>query len=169
MPDLAFLVESAAAKDGAVCLGLRIGNLPARERVRGVDLLCDVRIEAARRGYTTAEEAGLADLFGPRARWRDTVRPIAWAQARLDVPGFSDHASCELALPCAPGPHHAAAKYLRALEGGEVPLSLLFRGAVLYEARGGAVQMAPIPWTKEAAFRLPVPIVRDALAGAVAR
>jgi hypothetical protein len=168
VPDLTFLVESAeAAPDAcapAVRLRLRIGNLPAAERVCGIDLLCEVRIEPARRTYAPAEESRLADLFGPRDRWRETLRTVPWMQAALEIAEFRGATAEPLVLACAAGPDDAAAKYLRALEAGDVPLSLLFRGTALYEARDGALQVAPIPWTKETAFRLPVEVVRAALA-----
>ena len=37
-----------------------------------------------------------------------------------------------------------------------MPLSLLFSGSVFYESDEGQLQVAPISWTKEATFRLPV-------------
>ena len=48
-------------------------------------------------------------------------------------------------------------KYFYALEAGEVPLTLLFSGTVFY-AVNGVLQIAQIPWDKEAAYRLPVQV-----------
>jgi hypothetical protein len=166
--ELAFLAVAAEAQPGAARLDLRISTVPAGARVRGIDLRCEVRIEAGRRAYSDAEAARLVDLFGPRSRWRETVRGIAWTALDLDVPGFSGAATVPLVLPCALPPDHGAGKYLRALEAGDVPLSLLFRGAALYETPSGALEMAPIPWSQETAFRLPAAVVRQALAGAAA-
>ena len=50
----------------------------------------------------------------------------------------------------------AATKYFYGLSDGEVPLTLLFSGTVFYQAADGTLQVEPIPWDKEAAFRLPV-------------
>jgi hypothetical protein len=48
-------------------------------------------------------------------------------------------------------------QYFYALEDGEVPLCLLFSGTIFSaEEDGGPLQICPIPWEKEAAFRLPV-------------
>lgn len=37
-----------------------------------------------------------------------------------------------------------------------MPLNFLFSGTVFYADENGALQVAPIPWNKEAPFRLPV-------------
>ena len=63
----------------------------------------------------------------------------------------------DLPVPCTFDFNVAATKYFYALEGGEAPLSLLFSGTVFHAAEDGALQVAQIPWEKEAHFRLPVP------------
>jgi len=52
----------------------------------------------------------------------------------------------------------AAAKYFYALQDGHVPLTLLFSGTVFHAGPTGALQIAQVPWEKEAAYRLPVPV-----------
>jgi hypothetical protein len=52
------------------------------------------------------------------------------------------------------------AKYLQALDGGEVPLEFLFTGSVFYAGEGGRLQTARISWEREADFRLPVAVWR---------
>jgi hypothetical protein len=47
-----------------------------------------------------------------------------------------------------------------ALENGEIPTSLLFSGTVFHSGRVG-LQIAPIPWDREASFRLPVQVWKD--------
>jgi hypothetical protein len=54
----------------------------------------------------------------------------------------------------------AAAKYLNTLEGGEVPLLLLFSGTVFFKSENG-FQVEQIPWNREASFRMPVRIWRE--------
>ncbi len=49
----------------------------------------------------------------------------------------------------------AAAKYLAALEDGDVPLLFLFSGTVMLTHGDAGMQIAQIPWEKEAAFRRP--------------
>ena len=67
--------------------------------VHAVALRCQVRIEPQRRRYDDAEEAGLLDLFGPRPRWGDTLKPFLWMHASTMVPGFTG--STEVDLPLA--------------------------------------------------------------------
>jgi hypothetical protein len=50
----------------------------------------------------------------------------------------------------------AATKYFHGLADGDVPLNFLFSGTVFYEDAAGSLQVSPIPWDKEARFRLPV-------------
>src|SRR5208282_6694387 len=47
------------------------------------------------------------------------------------------------------------------LEDGEIPLNLLFSGTMFHEGEEGALQVAQIPWDKEAAFRLPVSVWKE--------
>jgi hypothetical protein len=44
---------------------------------------------------------------------------------------------------------------VRRAGGGDLPLCFLFSGTVFYQAADGALQVAQIPWEKEATFRLP--------------
>ena len=55
----------------------------------------------------------------------------------------------------------AATKYFYGLEGGEVPLTLLFSGTVFYRDEDGFLQMDQIPWSRETACRLPVAVWRQ--------
>jgi hypothetical protein len=50
----------------------------------------------------------------------------------------------------------ASTKYFHGIESGEIPLSFLFSGTVFYDGGDGMPQVAPISWSKEARFRLPV-------------
>src|SRR5262249_36757096 len=51
-------------------------------------------------------------------------------------------------------------KYFAGLDDGEVPLRLLFSGSVFHAGDDGALRVAPIPWSKEAEYRLPVRVWR---------
>jgi hypothetical protein len=59
-------------------------------------------------------------------------------------------------VPCTFDFNVAATKYFNALEDGEIPLMLQFSGTIFYRDNDGALQVARVPWHKEAAFRLPV-------------
>ena len=67
--------------------------------------------------------------------------------------------SCQ--VPCSYDFNVAATKYFAGLEEGEIPLSLLFSGSLFYEDQDARLQVAPISWTKEATFRLPVATWRE--------
>lgn len=160
-----FSVEGAAASplaaSPAVALALRVAVTPDVP-VHAVLLRCEARIEAARRGYAPAESEGLFDLFGEPARHPRTLRALPWIQTTLLVPSFRGHTVVDLALPCGTDFDGAVAKYFEALDGGEVPLSVLFSGTVFHARDDGALQVSPLPWTSEAGCTLPVSVYRDA-------
>lgn len=158
MIDLRFFVEGADRDRMAPGVRFRLrlaetGGVP----VHSVRLSCQVRIEAARRKYDDREKAQLLDLFGTPERWGQTLRDLTWAQVTAVVPAFTGDAVVDLAVPHDAEPMAAATRYCSALEKGEIPLIFLFSGTVLYEAAGVGPQVAPIPWDREARFRLPVP------------
>jgi hypothetical protein len=62
----------------------------------------------------------------------------------------------DLQVPCTFDFNIASTKYFEGLERGEIPLCFLFSGTAFYDGGGGAPQVAPISWNKEARFRLPV-------------
>jgi Family of unknown function (DUF6084) len=146
-------------------------NLLARLRVEettgatvhALALRCQVRIEPTRRRYDDLEEQGLLDLFGARERWADTMRSFSWVHTSAVVPGFTDGTDTDLVLPCTYDVEVAGAKYLQALDDGEVPLTFLFSGTVFTRGRGG-FEVEQIPWHHEAAYRLPVRVWRDLMA-----
>jgi hypothetical protein len=53
----------------------------------------------------------------------------------------------------------AATRYAHALTEGEVPLLLLFSGTAFTGTGGFHVE--PVPWDKEAAFRMPVKVWQE--------
>jgi hypothetical protein len=125
-----------------------------------VALRAQVRIEAQKRRYDDAEERGLLDLFGPRERWVDTLKPFLWLHTTTMVQGFTGSTEVELVLPCTYDFEVAGAKYLQALRDGDIPLLLLFSGTVFSRGATG-FEVAHIPWDKEASYRLPVRIWRE--------
>jgi len=158
-PELDFAVEEVAAMPysavPALAFRLRVTSR-GPEEVRGVALDCQVRIEAVRRRYAEGEKERLRELFGEPARWAQTVRSLLWTHAHVNVPPFSGGALVDLPVPCTYDFDVVAAKYLTALEDGEVPLVLLFSGSVFYAAEDGQLRMGRIPWSKETPCALPV-------------
>ncbi|GAA1500409.1 DUF6084 family protein [Kitasatospora kazusensis] len=137
---------------------LRITATPGT-RVHAIALRCQLRIEPAKRGYRPAEAACLGDLFGERARWGSTLLPIQFAQVSLVVPGFTGETEIDLPVPCTYDLEVAPTRYFDALAEGEAPLLMLFSGTAF--TGPGGFQVEPVPWDREASFRLPVAVWRE--------
>jgi hypothetical protein len=165
VPDLSFRVTAAKAVPFAaaplLALKLQVTNAVAVEAVHSVALRCQVQIDAKRRRYDGQDQARLFELFGEPERWGQTLRGLLWAHTNMNVPGFTGETVVDLPLPCSFDFNAAVTKYFHALEDGEVPLCLLFSGTVFYEANDGGLQVAQIPWEKEATYRLPVRVWKE--------
>lgn len=123
--------------------------------IHAIALRCQVRILPQRRGYAPEEEPGLLDLFGERGRWPTTLKSFLWMQCSTMVQGFSGSTEVDLPLPCTFDFDVAAAKYLNALQDGEIPLEFLFSGTVFTKGQAG-FGVEQVPWDLEAPYRLPV-------------
>jgi hypothetical protein len=169
MPELSFQVVSAEVEPFAVAPLLRFklrvsqatpaGAEPVQ--IHSIALHCQIRIDPARRHYTAAEQEMLLDLFGAKARWGDTLRPMLWTHTHVAVSSFTDTTMVELPVPCSYDFNVATTKLFYALEQGEIPLSLLFSGTMFYDWDDGALQIAQVPWDREAEFRLPVSVWKE--------
>ena len=166
MPELAFHVHGAEAVGSAVAptiaLFLEISNRPPDQAIQTVILNCQIHIEAARRSYARAEQDRLRDLFAEPERWGQTLRPLFWANLTTNVVGFTGSVGTTLAIPCGFDLEVASSKYFHGIEGGTVPITLLFSGTIFYHA-GNQLQAAPIPWSSEARFSLPVKIWKESI------
>jgi hypothetical protein len=80
---------------------------------------------------------------------------MLWTNAGATVSGFLGATTVEVQVPCTFAFNVAATKYFHGIGNGEIPLCFLFSGAVYYDGGGGAQQVVPISWSKEARFRLP--------------
>ncbi|MFB7463449.1 DUF6084 family protein [Streptomyces sp. NPDC056224] len=162
MTDLAFTCTGvradAYAAGPTLVFRLRI-TAAGDTRVHALALRCQIRIEPARRSYGPGEAEGLADLFGERARWGTTLQPVQFAQVALMVPGFTGETETDLVVPCTYDMDIAATRYFDALEDGEAPLLMLFSGTAFTGAGGFHVE--PVPWDREAPYRMPVTVWRD--------
>ena len=162
MPDLSFEILSATpARDmltPAISFDLRVTNRFPEQPIHAVLLRCQLQIDVARRRYSATEQSQLHDLFDNPGRWNDTLRAMTWANLSVNVPAFRTATSYSLVLPCNLDWDAAFAKYFHGLDGGDVPLSFLFSGSVLYDGGQGALQIEPISWNKEARFRMPAEV-----------
>jgi hypothetical protein len=168
VPNLHFSVQSAevarSAATPAIVFKLRIETVPPGQKVQSLLLHCQVQIQSARRRYTAEEQSHLYDLFDRPERWGETLQPLTWTNAVTVVSSFLGSTTADLPIACTFDFNVAATKYLRGLKAGEVPLALLFSGTVFYEGPGGQMQVAQVPWSSEAQFRLPVQLWKDMMA-----
>ncbi|MFJ8584285.1 DUF6084 family protein [Streptomyces sp. NPDC093595] len=162
MTDFAFTCTGVRADPYAagptLVFRLRI-TASGQARVHALALRCQIRIEPVRRGYGDAEAARLTDLFGERSRWGSTLNPVQFAQVPVMVPGFTGEVETDLVVPCTYDMDIASTRYFHALEEGEIPLLMLFSGTAFTGERGFRVE--PVPWDKEAVFRMPVKTWRE--------
>jgi Family of unknown function (DUF6084) len=165
MPELQFQIEGAEAVPHAatplLAAKLRITNLPASESIHSITLKCQVQIEPAKRHYLPLEQEKLADLFGEPSRWSRTVKPLHWMNTSVAVQRFTDSVLVDLELPCTFDFNVASTKYFHALDAGAIPLCVMFSGTVFYQSQESTLQVAQIPWDREAYFKLPISVWKE--------
>jgi Family of unknown function (DUF6084) len=154
-PALAFRVTAAAPADSTAAPTLSFAlEIEASGAVRSLMLDAQVRIAVRRRTYDAATRERLREVLGDMHPGAHAPASLLWTRATLLVAAFSERTSAELIVPCTYDFEVASAKYLMALDGGSIPLDLLFAGTIFYG--DGALQAARIPWECEASFKLPV-------------
>jgi hypothetical protein len=167
VPALRFAVEGAEAVRHAaaptIAFALRVESPAA---VQALMLAAQIRIAAPARAYDERTKRRLVDLFGEPGGWGRTLRSLLWTNATLLVPAFSGTTTVELPVACTYDFEVASAKYLYAVEDGDVPLEFLFSGTVFSSAADGALRAARISWESEAAFRMPVAVWQEAVGSA---
>jgi len=160
MPDLSFQIEKAEAQRFAAAptllFKLRISNEDPNQRIHTVAVRSQIQLEVTRRQYTAQDQQNLRDLFDEPNRWSQTLKNMLWTHASVVAPAFENSIVVDLPVPCTFDFNVAATKYFHGLTEGEVPLNFLFSGTVFYGNEEGVLQVAPIPWDKEARFRLPL-------------
>jgi hypothetical protein len=163
--ELVFDCVGAAAERYAVApsmsLRLRIAETTG-VKVDAIALRCQIRIEPTRRRYSDAEAERLNDLFGDTQRWAETLKPLQFTTVSHMVPGFTGSTELDLPVMLSYDLEIGSTRYFAGLEGGEVPLLLLFSGT-MFSTAGGRLQVQQVPWSKEASYRLPVSIWREAI------
>ena len=140
---------------------LRISDTSGQQ-VEAIALRCQIRIEPSRRRYSAAEAERLNDLFGETQRWAETLRPLQFTNVAIMVPRFTGSIELDLPVMLSYDLEIGSTRYFAGLDDGEVPLLLLFSGTV-FGMTGGRLQAQQVPWSKEAAYRLPISIWREAV------
>jgi hypothetical protein len=163
MTDLGFTVLGCRAEPYAavptLVFRLRVTEATG-ERIHAIALRCQIQIEPRHRHYGEAEEERLFELFGAPRRWGETLKTILWTHASMMLTGFTGSTEIDLPVSCTYDFEVTAAKYFHALDDGEIPLLLLFSGTVFTRGQSG-FSVEPVPWEKEAPYRLPVRVWRE--------
>lgn len=142
-------------------LALRLRIVAADgQPVHAIALRSQIMIEPKRRRYDPDEEDRLTELFGETPRWGDTLRPFLWTNVSMTVTGFTGETEVDLPITCTYDFEIAAAKYMHALDDGEIPIVVMFSGTVFGKSAAG-LNAAPVSWSEEASYRLPVALWRD--------
>lgn len=166
VPVLSIAIDSAEPVDLAAVptLGFRArihaAGYPA---VRSLALHTQIRIAATTRHYDAPSQARLVELFGAPDQWSRSLRSLLWTQVTSQVTEFDGDTVADIHVPCTYDFDVVATKYLYALDDGDIPLEFLFSGTVFYSAEG-ALRAARIPWSTEAAYRMPVRVWKDLMA-----
>ena len=142
-----------------VNFSLRISEATG-QRIDSIALRCQIRIQPRQRRYDETEARRLLDLFGEPARWADSLNPIQVTTVTAMVPGFTGSIQMDLPVTCTYDLEVASARYLDALESGEIPLLMLFSGTV-FSTVEGRMSVQQVPWSKESSYGLPVSVWRE--------
>jgi hypothetical protein len=163
--DLTFDCIGAQAERYAVMptisLALRISETSG-QRIDTIALRCQIRIEPSRRRYTSDEEERLRDLFGETTRWADTLKPMQFTNVSTMVTRFTGSTELQLPVNFSYDLEIGSGRYFASLDSGDIPLLLLFSGTI-FSVVDGRMQVQQVPWSKEASFRLPVSVWREAV------
>ena len=167
MPDLSFEIMSAEVAPYSVLpmliFKMRIVNEPAEEKIENISLKSQIMLSVTQRRYNAEEKAGLHELFGEPERWGKTLRQFLWTHVTSVIPRFSGSTIVELLVPCSYDFEVVSTKYFDALQDGEIPLTFLFSGTIFYQGEAGNLQIGQVSWSKEANYRLPVTLWKEAI------
>ncbi len=163
VPDLRFQVEAAEATPNAAApmLTFKVRVVDSEmQPIHSIALRVQVQIEPTRRRYTPEEQEHLTELFGEPERWSKSLHPLLWTNANVNVPSFDGSLVFDVSIPCTFDFNIAVTKYIYGLDAGEIPTTLLFSGTVFHAGRMG-LQVAQIPWDRDASYRLPVQVWKE--------
>ena len=163
MPDLRFQVEDVVPTPNAaspqLLFKLQITNAEP-EPIHSIALRAQVQVEPVRRRYSSEEQEKLKTLFGEPEQWSKSLLPLLWTNVNVTVAAFTGSTLIDFPVPCTFDFNIAMTKYIYGLDSGELPTSLLFSGTV-FHAGQMALQIAQIPWDREASYRVPVRVWKE--------
>jgi hypothetical protein len=163
VPDLRFQIEIVEATPNAAAplLTFKVRATDAEmQPIHSIALRVQVQIEPVRRRYTSDQQERLKELFGEPERWSKSLHPLLWTNVNVNVPAFDGTLVFDVGVPCTFDFNVAVIKYIYGLDDGEIPTTLLFSGTVFHAGRMG-LQVAQIPWDRDANYRLPVQVWKE--------
>lgn len=161
MNDLRIAVVSVLPQPDTAAFAFRLrAELADRsDPVESIALNAQLQVQPARRRYLREEQRSLEDLFGTPERWSTTLRPLYWTNEPLRIPAFRHATEAVLPVPWPADGNAAVARYFHAVQQDAIPVEMLFRGTIFYscgvQADGNGRQVAFVPWSVEAACRIP--------------
>lgn len=163
MSPVTFKISGASVKPHAASPTIRFDvHVASSEPVEAMVLRAEIRIEPQWREYDPQEQLLLDDVFGAPERWGTTLRALSWADVPAVVTGFKGETQTRIDVPCTYDFDVTATRFFHALSDGDVPVRMLFSGAIFYTgARGFWCER--VPWSAEAAYRMPAGVWRDAM------
>jgi len=164
MPELVVsgVEPEAGAATPALRFALEVSDESGRE-IYTIALSAQVQIDADRRGYGPETRERLRDLFGEPERIPQTAGVLPLARLETLVPSFRGSGSFALRVPVSGDLELASSRYLASLGDGAIPLTFLFSGSVFYCGEHDRLQVARVPWSCTARFRLSLSTWRELL------
>jgi len=163
MTAVAFAITSARAKPNAATPTVSFDvRVTSPDRIEAMVLRAEIRIEPQWRDYDPQEQRLLGDMFGPPERWGTTLRTFSWADVPVVVTGFQDVTHTSIDVACTYDFDVTATRFFHALSHGDVPVRILFSGAIFHADLQG-FSCERVPWSAEAAYRMPASVWRDAM------
>lgn len=165
MIPVTFEIAGAGAKPNAASPTISFDvRVASTESIEAMVLRAEIRIEPQWREYDREEQRLLDDIFGAPERWGTTLRALAWADVPAIVTGFSGETLTQIEVPCTYDFDVTATRFFHALSSGDVPVRMFFSGAIFYVGAKG-FWCERVPWSAEAAYRMPAVVWRDAMRG----
>lgn len=163
MTSVTFQITGVGPKPNAASPTLSFDvRVASPERVEAMVLRAEIRIEPQWREYDREERLLLDDIFGSPDRWGTTLRAFAWADVPVVVTGFERETIARVDVPCTYDFDVTATRFFHALSDGDVPVRILFSGPIFYAGANG-FSCERVPWSAEAAYRLPASVWREAM------
>lgn len=164
--DVSFRVErvSAMAASAAPMLSFQLAiEAGSEEAIRSILLSIQIRIDVRRWASEVGARERLAGVVDGLRDGEASTGSLLWTQELVAVPPFAGKTEIEIPVACTYDFEVATTRYFDAVGDGEIPLQFLFSGTALYELPDGALEAVIVPLDRDATFRLPAALWREAM------